>query len=478
MMRIEQASDVERAEGLAAAVRDSYFEAGSYLRDRAGALAEMALSGDDTEREAAARAIFSSLVERLADSFDPAAITLYNRFFAQLLTHCRARDGLLDARLAGFGLKTEADIFARAQRLRTMRPADSNERAERFVVLSRVTLGADVAITSVIAARLRERFPSAEIVLLGSKKMAELFGGDPGFTFHEVSYSRAGTLIERIRSWLDVLEAVRMASEGVERCLIIDPDTRFTQLGLLPVCRDDRYLFFPSREYGAESAAPLAALTTAWLDEVLGIGKAVYPQVMLMEDDKEITGRLVSRLRRGSSRVIITINLGVGENPAKRLGCEFEKDLIITLLTRGAAIILDCGSGEDEERRAGLLLGELGRDGRPRVVEADETGLRSLLTGDSCDADLMVWRGRIGLLAGLISAGDVYVGYDSAGQHIAAALGVPCVDVFAGYSSRRMVDRWQPSGPAPVVVVDAAARTELGLAAEVADHALSLAPAR
>lgn len=475
-MRIEQASTVEMAEGLAAAVRDSYFEAGSYLRDRAGALAEMALSGDETARAAAGRAIFSSLVERLADSFDPAAITLYNRFFAQLLTHCRARDPQLDARVAGFGLKTEADIFARAQRLRTMRPADSIERAERFVVLSRVTLGADVVITSVIAARLRERFPSAEIVLVGSKKMAELFGGDPGFTFHEVSYSRAGKLIERIRSWLDALEAVRTASEGVETCMIVDPDTRMTQLGLLPVCRDDRYLFFPSREYEAESSVPLAALTNAWLDEVLGKGEAVYPQVMLREDDKEITGRLVSRLRRG--RVIITINLGVGENPAKRLGCEFEKDLIITLLTRGAAIILDCGSGEEEERRAGLLLSELGRDGRPRVVEADETGLQSLLTGDSCDADLMVWRGRIGLLAGLISAGDVYVGYDSAGQHIAAALGVPCVDVFAGYSSRRMVERWRPSGPAPVVVVDAAARTELGLAAEVADHALSLAPAR
>ena len=62
------------------------------------------------------------------------------------------------------------------------------------------------------------------------------------------------------------------------------------------------------------------------------------------------------------------------------------------------------------------------------------------------------------MLAGLIGESDLYIGYDSAGQHIAAALGVPCIDVFAGYSSRRMLDRWRPTGKAStrVVAVDPA----------------------
>ena len=60
--------------------------------------------------------------------------------------------------------------------------------------------------------------------------------------------------------------------------------------------------------------------------------------------------------------------------------------------------------------------------------------------------------------AALIGASDAYIGYDSAGQHIAAALGVPTIDIFAGFSSPRMPERWSPHGPGPVhlLVVDAA----------------------
>ena len=67
--------------------------------------------------------------------------------------------------------------------------------------------------------------------------------------------------------------------------------------------------------------------------------------------------------------------------------------------------------------------------------------------------DLLVWNGRIGLLAALIGESDLYIGYDSAGQHIAAALGVPCIDVMAGFSSPRMIDRWRPTGPAETRVI-------------------------
>ena len=67
-----------------------------------------------------------------------------------------------------------------------------------------------------------------------------------------------------------------------------------------------------------------------------------------------------------------------------------------------------------------------------------------------------MWSGRIGLFAALISESDLYIGYDSAGQHIAAAAGVACIDVFAGFSSPRMLDRWRPAGPGAsrVIAVD------------------------
>jgi hypothetical protein len=58
------------------------------------------------------------------------------------------------------------------------------------------------------------------------------------------------------------------------------------------------------------------------------------------------------------------------------------------------------------------------------VVESDEESLQnpSDFNRLAC-IDLAVWRGRIGLLAALIGQSDLYIGYDFAGQHIAAAMG-------------------------------------------------------
>jgi ADP-heptose:LPS heptosyltransferase len=59
---------------------------------------------------------------------------------------------------------------------------------------------------------------------------------------------------------------------------------------------------------------------------------------------------------------------------------------------------------------------------------------------------LLTWQGSIGRFAALIAASDIYVGYDSAGQHIAAALGIPTIDIFTGFTSPRMPERWAPYG--------------------------------
>lgn len=49
----------------------------------------------------------------------------------------------------------------------------------------------------------------------------------------------------------------------------------------------------------------------------------------------------------------------------------------------------------------------------------------------------------------------LYVGYDSAGQHVASAGRVPLVSIFTGYVCPRMFARWRPTGPlSHVVAVD------------------------
>jgi ADP-heptose:LPS heptosyltransferase len=469
-------------EQLVAEFLTEYRASGVYLRDRIARLAELAVVEDSQIAESATRAFFTALVERLADSFEPEAVTLYNRAFAQIIQASRldSRSRLLNDELDAFGLPGEEHLIDRAEKLRGTRRVTwanhSPDRVRRVIVLSRVTLGADVAITSVIIERLKLTFPSAEIVLVGGSKAPELFGGDRRVRFNEIRYRRAATAIERLLSWIDLLGSVRELTYDLTRgeYLIVDPDSRLTQLGLLPVERADLaypgdepdegnvalescgYLFFPSREYGSGTSKSLGELTSLWLDEVFGESAPLYPHLSLRGDDIEAARYLINPLKRGS-RPIIAINFGVGENALKRVGGGFEASLVSRLIQEGAALIFDKGSGEEETRRADAVIAEatrLERKGhRVRAIEINEQSLISAAGSEQLEADILVWNGRIGMLAGLIGESDLYIGYDSAGQHIAAALGVKCIDVFAGYSSTRMLDRWKPTGKSPVRVV-------------------------
>jgi ADP-heptose:LPS heptosyltransferase len=467
-------------EQLVASFLDEYRSRGFYSRNRIARLAELAVAKDDIVAEAATKAIFAALVEPLADSFEPDAVALYNRAFAQIIQGCRRdpRARQLDRQLEEYGLKNEDDLIARADRvLHTGRLRDFGDagRVQRVIVLSRVTLGADVAITSVIIERMKHRFPAAEIVLVGGSKTAELFGGNERLRFKEIEYRRAGTTIERLLTWVDLLRCVHELTDRLEpgEYLIVDPDTRLTQLGLLPVGstelsqrqpepRNDvksqqlDYLLFPSRVYGSDSSKSLSDLTSSWLDEILGENVPTYPSVRLKVYDTDVARELMKRLAWGSQPVV-AINFGVGGNPLKRVGGDFEATLVARLLQQGARIVLDKGAGDDEINRADAVVREATRvehEGRRvRALEIDEQSLTSVSGSPRLDAEILVWKGRIGVLSGLIGESDLYIGYDSAGQHIAAALGVKCIDVFAGFSSRRVLERWRPGGPAETRVV-------------------------
>jgi ADP-heptose:LPS heptosyltransferase len=73
--------------------------------------------------------------------------------------------------------------------------------------------------------------------------------------------------------------------------------------------------------------------------------------------------------------------------------------------------------------------------------------------GGGLPCEMMTWRGGIGAWAALVGASDEYIGYDSAGQHIAAALGVPTIGIFSANSTERFRQRWRPTGPGIIRVI-------------------------
>jgi ADP-heptose:LPS heptosyltransferase len=280
-------------------------------------------------------------------------------------------------------------------------------------VLSRVTLGADVAITSVMLDAAKRRFPQAEISLVAGEKSWKLFAADTRLRWLPVSYGRGGTLGERLAIWPELSAALSQPDN-----LVIDPDSRLTQLGLLPVCPEESYFFFESRSYGGDGQDSLTTLARRWVAETFDVPDAA-PYLAPAESPDV------------GAEPFITVNLGVGENPAKRVPDPFEAELLRALLQRDALLVVDLGAGGEEEERVRKAVE---RSGAPA-------------------SRVRLWRGSFAALAAMIAKSRLYVGYDSAGQHAAAVCGTPLVTVFAGFSSPRMFARWSPTGPGPQEVI-------------------------
>jgi hypothetical protein len=362
------------------------------------ALIQAAFDPQTAAAAEAARALFAGLAEPLADRFEPRLCDDYAALFSRVFARA----------LPAFPPEALLAHYRAARRVRPVRfePA-------RVIVLSRVTLGADIAVTSVLLDAARQRFPRAEIVFAGPQKNWELFERAPRLRHLPVSYPRAGTLPERLAAF----HALRQAA--AEDCLVLDPDSRLAQLGLLPVCGPDRHFLFESRAYGGDGEASLTALAQDWARRVLGVEDAVpwmHPRFAC----------------EFGSQPVATVSYGVGENPAKRVEDPFEEELLVLLSVRKGLVMVDAGApGSEEEERV-----------RRAAEAARARGAR-----------IGIHEGSFASFAAMIAASGLYAGYDSAGQHAAAAAGVPQACVFRGYACERALARWAPDGPAPAAVV-------------------------
>jgi hypothetical protein len=270
------------------------------------------------------------------------------------------------------------------------------DSAGRVYVLSRVTLGADVAVTSVMLDAAKRRYPNAEIVFVGPRKSYELFEADPRIKHLPAPYARSGSLQDRLQA---------SASLWLEDGIVIDPDSRLSQLGLISVCDERSYFHFPSRAYGGVGVEPLAKLAARWAYQVFGV-----------EGAKPFVAPLNSISTEPPAD--ITVSLGVGENAAKRLADHQEGELLRALAGTGASILVDKGGSAEERER----------------VE------RVLLPG------MRTHEGAFAPFAAQIAGSKLFVGYDSAGGHVASACGVPLISIAKGFVSERMAARWRPNG--------------------------------
>lgn len=334
------------------------------------------------------RALLTVVVERLGDLFEPRLCEVYRCLFTQVIERVAPE---LCSRLRG-------DLSSEAPR-----------SADVVYVLSRVTLGADVAVTSVMLDGMKRRYPDARIILVGPRKSYELFRADPRIEFQEAPYARNGSLAERLRAsaelWFD---------DGI----VVDPDSRLTQLGLISVCDGSGYFRFPSRSM---PGGRLSEIAVAWVRSVFSVDAKPY----------------IACGAAAGDAAEVTVSLGVGENEAKRLGSDFERELMGML--EGRSVLVDLGGSAEERARVQRVL-------RPGMRTHD---------------------GSFASFAAEIARSKLYIGYDSAGGHVASACGVPSISIFAGAVSERFFERWKPLGEV-IRAEDPDVRAHVGHAIEVA----------
>jgi hypothetical protein len=348
-------------------------------------LGDLVTSGGDRE-------LFRIVVERLADLFEPSLCGVYAELFSQVIAR---RTGLHAQHLT-----------ARYDRIRRPRILDRDSSTiENVFVLSRVTLGADVAVTSVILDAAKQRFPNAAIWFIGPKKSWELFAADPRLRHLPIAYGRSGSIDDRLSVWPQLRDAVCLP-----RTVVIDPDSRLTQLGLLPICQEEDYYLFESRAYGADGGDSLTALAGRWVAETFGIPQT-RPYISTGLD---------------AAKFATTASFGVGENPSKRVGDSFEEELLRRL---PRPLLIDKGVGGEEAERVEQAVTKAGGDG------------------------IVMWDGSFAGFAAHIQRSSLYLGYDSAGGHVAAACGIPMISIFTGAVSERMFQRWRPTGQGKIEIV-------------------------
>ena len=432
-------------------------------KQRVKELFDLATHIDESVAKSGIDATFKAIIEPLNDSFDAADRDVYYEIFSYVIQLIRDLPEAvhIDKTLEAFGLFTQQDLLDRVRDLilpDKVGPAYRNN-VKKVFVLSRVTIGADVAVTSIIIERSKKLFPNARICFLANSKNYELFGGEENIKIIPMDYQRRGGLISRLESWLHALESINSETKDMEpgEYAIIDSNSRVTQLGLLPLVKKDTgYYLFEPLAHADEEMRKLGEDVNEWLNKVFEgtIEDFTYPALSVPARYNEAAKGFYQKLFN-NKEFAVTVNFGVGGNDDKRVSDEFEFEVVLHLIEQGAKVILDEGFGEDETERTERLIDRL--KARGKTIMRVNGNLAFI---EELKPDLITYNGGIGQFAALISQSQFYVGYDSMGQHVAAALEIPELVVFNGYPTEKFSWKWHPYGKGKIKIIHAEGKAE------------------
>ncbi|MBU0674344.1 MAG: hypothetical protein KJ950_06850 [Proteobacteria bacterium] len=424
-------------------------------------LCRLALAENSSISLPAVAALYHRIIEPLSDDFQPASTRTGNMVLARLIHQVgrRPRETVFSQLLDHWQLYNESDLILRWEKVTNQPPIPKlwKKTVTKIFIPSRVTSGADIAITSIMAHRLSASFPNAQVILVGPAHLGIMFHDCPHISASLFEVNRQGNLDERILFWPQLAELIQqqIGNTPAGTTLLFDPDSRLTQLGLLPLLPTPYTFHFNSRSFGqALEPYSLSLAVNRWLNLLLNESADHSPQVCPPHSLRTSSALLCRTFRDQGCRNLLLINFGVGGNPRKRLGDPFEEELLTRLLNWDKTIILlDMGTGSEEKIRVEKLLKTIGIKGTPTDLLSDH---HSMPPRQVINHGLVGFESSIGGLAAMAGQVDTYIGYDSCGQHLAAAAGIETITVFAGAPNERFIHRWTPwtkNNPVTVIPV-------------------------
>ncbi len=288
--------------------------------------------------------------------------------------------------------------------------------------------------------RERELYDGTEIFLVGPDHLRHLFHND-GLHYLELSYNRDGSFLEKMVAWPLLLQRIASLTEGLSpaEILLFDSDSRLSQLGLLPLTYTAATHCLSSRQ-DQRGNRSLSQVTQAWLAQIFPDLPPACPQLRINPTKLATCQAFAKQAAPATLKVVV--NFGVGNDDNKRLPSPFEEELLITLLaTENTLIILDSGRGGAEEQEAKRLMAKIAERG----YNTAEVSERELAGYDPAfQHGLLRFSGKIDAMAGLIMSNNLFINYDSCGQHVTTATETPAIICFAGAPNKRFIERWQP----------------------------------
>lgn len=420
-------------------------------------LSQMALGTDIDLAKSATASLYGQIILPLCDDFTSHGVEMANSVLISMIqAFCRTQKGR-EARqiLQDLHLTTRESFLARHRQLSKPHTLshDNRRAVKKAFILSRVTLGADIAITSLIVSRLKKALPEAEIFLVGPDHLHRLFHNN-GLHYLELPFSREGSFLERMMIWPRLYHLITKETNDLapQEILLFDPDSRLSQLGLLPLTHTPSTHYLCSRQDRADKLS-LSEITNNWLDHIFPDIPSCSPHFSINPHQMSLCQLFSGGINPNNFKIVI--NFGVGNDDNKRLADPFEEELLAALLARpNTLIILDSGKGKHEEALAKRLMAKMGERGynTAEFSEGQLTGAKI-----SFQRGLVRFTGKIDAMAGFIMASDLFIGYDSCGQHVATSTETPAIICFTGAPNKRFLERWQPGnhhGKTTTLIID------------------------